>query len=75
MPHPDRTVRAPWTSEQVQVLNDFQQRGGMHPFTCGALHVSGQSPVLEATHAGWICPDPACEYTQDWAHAFMVERS
>ncbi|WP_138964233.1 hypothetical protein [Streptomyces sp. YIM 121038] len=28
--------------------------------------------MLDATHSGWICPDPACEYTQDWAHAFMA---
>lgn len=74
MNQPDRTIRAPWTSEQVTALNLFQQQGGMHPFTCGALHENGESLVLDATHAGWICPDPACEYTQDWAWTFMVER-
>ncbi|MER7908263.1 hypothetical protein [Streptomyces sp. NPDC096068] len=66
-------IHAPWTTEQVQALNEFQQRGGMHPFTCGAEHTSGRSPVLDATHSGWICPDPKCAYTQDWAHAFMAE--
>lgn len=66
-------INAPWTSEQVDALNRFQQEGGMHPFTCGALHSSGQSPVLDATHSGWICPDSSCEYTQDWAHAFMAD--
>ncbi len=65
------TIRAPWTSEQVTALNLFQQQGGVHPFTCGA-HV-GSSPVLDATHAGWICPDQDCAYTQDWAHAFMAD--
>jgi len=60
-------ITAPWTSEQVQALNDYQERGDMHPYTCGALHASGRSPVLDATHAGWICPDPDCGYVQDWA--------
>ncbi|MFZ3592279.1 hypothetical protein [Streptomyces sp. BH104] len=66
------TIRAPWTSEQVDALNGFQQTGGMHPFTCGTEH-HVQSPVLDATHSGWICPDPSCDYTQDWAHAFMAD--
>ncbi|MFB7162295.1 hypothetical protein [Streptomyces sp. NPDC056242] len=65
-------INAPWTSEQVDALNRYQQAGRMHPFTCGALHTSGQSPVLNATDSGWICPDPTCEYTQDWAHASML---
>ncbi|MFJ6729425.1 hypothetical protein ACIQPQ_31435 [Streptomyces sp. NPDC091281] len=65
-------IRAPFTSEQVTVLNLFQERGDMHPFTCGSDR-HDQSPPLDATHSGWICPDPACEYTQDWAHAFMAD--
>jgi hypothetical protein len=68
-----KQITAPWTRDQVNVLNRFQQEANMHPFTCGALHASGQSPVLEATPAGWACPDPTCEYTQDWAHAFMAD--
>ena len=70
----ERTIRAPWSSGQVAALNAFQECGGMHPFTCGNLHASGQSPVLEASSSGWFCPDPACDYRQDWAHAFMVDR-
>lgn len=66
-------ITAPWTSHQVNSLNRFQHEANMHPFTCGALHASGQSPVLEATQAGWICPDPVCKYKQDWAHAFMAD--
>ncbi|KAB2976015.1 hypothetical protein F8R89_30885 [Streptomyces sp. SS1-1] len=68
-------TRAPWTPEQVAALNRFQREGGMHPFTCGAEHATGQSPVLVATNGGWVCPDPQCVYRQDWAHAFMTERS
>ncbi|MCX5522629.1 hypothetical protein OG342_07090 [Streptomyces bobili] len=72
----DRLIRAPWTPEQVAALNAFQQRGGMHPFTCGGDHAPG-SPVLVAHEDGWRCSDPyreGCDYRQDWAHAFMVER-
>jgi len=67
-----RVIRAPWTSEQVDALNAFQERGGMHPFTCGAeahpVHL-----VLLAHRDGWRCSDPACGYRQDWAHAFMAD--
>jgi hypothetical protein len=65
-------IHAPWTAEQVTALNAFQHHGRMHPFTCGATHASGQSPVLVATNSGWVCPDPQCVYRQDWAHAFMA---
>ncbi|MFE0353631.1 hypothetical protein ACFW2I_09065 [Streptomyces nigra] len=66
-------IHAPWSAEQVTALNAFQHYGRMHPFTCGAEHASGQSPVLVATNGGWVCPDPQCVYRQDWAHAFMAE--
>ncbi|MEU6543934.1 hypothetical protein [Streptomyces sp. NPDC046859] len=66
-------IHAPWTAAQVTALNAFQHYGRMHPFTCGAEHASGQSPVLVATNGGWVCPDPQCVYRQDWAHAFMAE--
>lgn len=60
-------VRAPWTSEQVQALNTAQEHGTRPPRICGAeVHASGRSPLLDATHTGWICPDPACTYTSDW---------
>ncbi|MFD7705630.1 hypothetical protein [Streptomyces sp. NPDC059786] len=65
-------IRAPWTSEQVDALNRFQQEGGGHPFTCGK---PGHQvyPRLTATHAGWVCPDPDCDFTQDWALALMTD--
>lgn len=64
-------IRAPWTSEQVAALEAFQLRSGMHPFTCGNDKHS-MAPRLVPSHSGWYCPDPACDYRQDWAHAFMV---
>ncbi|MFF7527322.1 hypothetical protein [Streptomyces pseudovenezuelae] len=69
-------IRAPWTPDQVAALNEFQHRGGVHPFTCGGDHAPG-SPVLIAREDGWHCPQPygePCDYTQDWAHAFMADR-
>ncbi|MFI9244190.1 hypothetical protein ACIGXF_16730 [Streptomyces sp. NPDC053086] len=69
-----RTIRAPWTPEQVTALNNFQQYGGMHPFTCGNDQ-HDVSVVLMAHRDGWHCSDPACGYRQDWAHAFMADPS
>jgi hypothetical protein len=66
---------APFTPEQVEALNRFQKGRWMHPFTCGsgnrtdANHLDGEG-VLVATENGWICP--YCDYTQDWAHDFML---
>jgi hypothetical protein len=59
-------MKAPWTEEQVSKLNKFQSRGIMHPFTCSGGHGN-----LIATKDGWICEK--CDYTQDWAHAMMLE--
>jgi hypothetical protein len=60
---------SPWTAEQVDALNRFQRAGVMHPFTCVG-HVGGGDRTLVATRSGWICCH--CDYTQGWAHAFMV---
>ncbi|MFM9616816.1 hypothetical protein ACKI14_02500 [Streptomyces turgidiscabies] len=68
-------IRAPWTPEQVAALNEFQRRGGMHPFTCGGEH-AGSSPALVARADGWHCPgsyQAPCDYRQDWAHVFMTD--
>lgn len=78
MPEPDTTpaaaphVYAPFSSEQVTALNRWQHGGPGHPFTCARLHARGRSPVLDATHSGWICPDPDCDFTQDWALTVMA---
>ena len=68
-------IRAPWTPDQVVALNAFQRRREFHPFTCpnrGPWHAEINSPddVLVATVRGWVCP--FCDYTQEWAHSFMV---
>jgi len=48
----------------------------MHPFTCGNRddhpEIAGDKGVLVPTTRGWICP--ICDYTQDWAHDFMMRK-
>lgn len=73
---------APWSPEQVDALNRWQNNGHVHPFTCGsgrrmdAAHRSYQAEFggdhgqLVATPDGWKCP--ACDYRQNWAHDFMT---
>ena len=69
-------VRAPFTDEQVENLNGYQNGGPIHPFTCGSgnrtddKHLDGEG-ILVATNKGWHCP--YCMYTQDWAHTFMAD--
>jgi len=68
-------TRPPWTQEQVDALNHFQNCGHVHPFTCGgnrtdAHHLDGEG-VLIATKDGWKCP--YCDYTQNWCLDFMLE--
>ena len=59
-------MKAPFTPEQVVLLNQFQNLGTVHPFTCKC----GEN--LIATENGWICDK--CDYTQDWAHDFMADK-
>ena len=62
-----------WTEKQVSNLNNFQNSGAFHPFTCGGKDKEGKDcrSVLLATKDGWICPD-GCGYTQNWAHEAML---
>jgi hypothetical protein len=69
-------ISAPFTSEQAECLNRYQRSGEMHPFTCGGNrsdkdHLDHEG-ILVAVESGWICP--FCDYTQDWAHDFMVSQ-
>lgn len=71
---------APFSEDQVNSLNGFQQSGVMHEFTCANRHtpihgIRTPNPhdVLIATTEGWRCE--VCDYTQDWAHNFMADWS
>ena len=72
----------PWDEVTVAALNNYQQKGYFHPFTCEyhgnqahkKQHKLSSDPVpglLYATTLGWRCP--ACDYTQSWAHKFMAD--
>jgi len=64
----ERLIYAPFTPEQVESLNEYQNSLAFHPFTCGGKECRND---LVATSDGWHCPDPACDYAQNWAHEWM----
>lgn len=69
-------VRAPFTPEQAASLNGYQASGSFHPYSCGyddCPGVNGGHASLTAREDGWHCP--ACDYTQDWAHATSADGS
>lgn len=62
--------KAPWTAAQVRSLVKWQTGDfgyPVHPFTCARDH---EWRNLVPTVDGWTCPQ--CDYTQDWAHDFMM---
>jgi hypothetical protein len=71
------SIKAPWTYEQVEALQLYQDSGIFHPFTCGNRDdhpvVHGDKGILIPTVRGWICQ--FCDYTQDWAHPAMFDRT
>lgn len=70
-------IQSPWTQEQVDALNRWQQGQWVHPFTClnrgdgKHRHIFNDLGTLIATENGWMCP--CCDYTQNWAHDFMFD--
>jgi hypothetical protein len=62
-------VRAPWSAQQVNALNDYQARDDVHEYTCVNDH-DEESRILIATEQGWVCP--SCDYKQDWAHRAVL---
>lgn len=70
------TIYAPFTPAEVMALFEFQAKNDVHLFTCPHRHdhpdFIGDKGVLIPTVRGWICL--FCDYTQDWAHDFMVGR-
>ena len=65
-------IYAPFTDAQVEALNEWQDAGVVHPFTCVFAHSNGHVNLV-ATNEGWRCPDSTCPYIQDWAHEFMAD--
>lgn len=75
----EKGLRKAFSSQQVKHLNNWQDSGLVHPFTCGNLVCSKDRVLrnhdcnLVATEYGWFCP--SCGYHQDWAHDFMLDGS
>ena len=69
-------ISGPFNADAVETLAHNQMSGVLHPFTCpnrgdgSHREAYGDKGALVATVRGWICP--FCDYTQDWAHAFMA---
>lgn len=67
-------TQAPFTPEQVESINGFQESGVMHPFTC-PCDVHEEHVTLVATEPGMACPSDGCRYRQSWVHRFMADGS
>ena len=59
---------APWSQEQVDTLNYFQNSGVWHPYT------SENGQQLIATRDGWI-EESGGAVVQTWAHASLFNRN
>lgn len=57
-------IEAPWTAQQVDALNSYQESGAFHPYTCGNCRNS----LLVAGPEGWNCPQ-CNRWQQRWALA------
>lgn len=64
----ENLIFEPWTPEQVEALNRWQETDRVHPFTCASDH-DGERRLI-AAEDGWRCP--TCEYRQTWAHRMML---
>jgi hypothetical protein len=65
-------VYAPWTQDQIDSLNKYQESRAFHPFTGrNDLAPDGEEDILIATTGGWNSQyDPS--YQQDWAWETMT---
>lgn len=74
-------VIPPWNEATVKALNDYQECGMFHPYTCSCTteyfidnnKASGSytsSTSLIATTDGWVCPK--CGHTQSWVFSGTV---
>ena len=60
-------LTAPWTDEQVETLQKWQEDDTKHPYTC----ICGES--LTPYNSGWKCE--YCGHTQDWCWNFSTVKS
>lgn len=60
-----KKIEAPWTKQQVEGLQRYQENDFYHEYTCGGEDCGS---TLVPTINGWVCQ--FCNYKQDWAHAW-----
>lgn len=69
-------VKAPFTQEQIDNINDYQKGGRFHPFTCMSYNNCKREEnkwgELVATRDGLVCP--CGKYKQDWVHDMMTQK-
>lgn len=64
-----RVSESPWTPEEVDHINAWQDCEYVHPYTCPCDHPETDDEVLlAADETGLHCPEPSCEYEQSWVH-------
>lgn len=81
-------IKAPYTPEQVEKLNDFQKNGNFVEFTCCSPFDEPEclravkvvdGVVVEGESEGLLTATtegwicPCGKYTQDWTYDFMFE--
>jgi hypothetical protein len=65
-------VYAPWSDEQVENINYYQQAGAFHPFTCRCPHPVRNSR-LKAFSERLFCEH--CKFEQLWVFPHMADGS
>ncbi len=58
-------ITAPWTEEQVETLQKYQENSCVHPYTCEC------GELLVPTTDEWECE--VCSYTQNWFWEYSLE--
>lgn len=57
----ENKLYVPWTKEHVKKLQEYQNAGYVHEYTCGGAHC--REPLVPGTD-GWACD--RCGYVQNW---------
>lgn len=68
---PRPITRAPWTKEQVDAINRFQERDGVERYVC-RLHLARDVVLIAATDH-MFCPRMGCGHRQDWVYDATLE--
>ena len=71
----DDRIKAPFTDEQVERINKFQNSRTFHPYTCMGAYCNRSKAtnggILIAKNEGLVCP--CGKYQQYECNSFMVD--